>query len=75
MGPTPGNQFGSFHGPIDSHGDQDYRQVFPQIQEVLAILRYINAYWRTLAASVDTWWAEERQYLKEWSTPPPGSIR
>jgi hypothetical protein len=65
MGPAPGNQFGSFHGPIDAHNFQDYAREFPHIQEILTILRYINAYWRNLAASVDTWWAEERQYLKD----------
>lgn len=60
MGPAPCNQFGSFNGPLEYRESLDD---FIYVQQTLAILRHINAYWRNLAASVDTWWAEERTHL------------
>src|SRR5574337_470000 len=39
MGPAPGNQFGSFHGPLDYHNFQEFQFEFPRIQQILAIGR------------------------------------
>lgn len=62
MGQAPGNQFGSFHGPIDDYNHDGFTSELPRIQTVLAILRYSNTFWRKAAASVEDWWAEERQH-------------